>query len=382
MAPIRAAFVMEQALGHITHYRNLREFTDKQQDINPVWLPIRYEVRGPERLVPVLRNTWSVRASWRARRALGSARSRNHLDALVFHTQVASLFSIDIMRRIPSLISLDATPINYDTLGKHYNHRPAGRGLIDRQKYELNRRAFHAAAGLVTWSDWARRSLINDYGVNGDRVRVLAPGAAASFFDIGRVRQSTPQRADAKAPVRILFVGGDFYRKGGPILLEAMRGQIGSRCELHVATQYDVPAQPNLFVHHGLEANSPELLRLFAEADLFVLPTNADCLGLVVMEAAAAGLPVIATDVGALSELVRLGETGLTIPVGDVGALTAALSLLVDDPERRGRMSRAGYALARVKFDAQRNNRLLLDLVGELVETRPVSRRATCLESS
>jgi len=373
---------MEQALGHITHYRNLREFTDRQQDINAVWLPIAYEARGLERLVPVLRDTWSVRASWRARRALDSARSRNQVHALVFHTQVASLFSIDIMRRIPSLISLDATPINYDTLGKHYNHRPAGRGLIDRQKYELNRRAFHTAARLVTWSDWARRSLIDDYGVNGDRVRVLAPGAAASFFDIGRVRQSGPWRDAAKAPLRILFVGGDFYRKGGPILLEAMRSPIGGRCELHVVTQYDdVPAQPNLFVHRGLEANSPELLRLFAEADLFVLPTNADCLGLVVMEAAAAGLPIIATDVGALSELVRAGETGLIIPVGDVNALTAALSLLIDDPERRRRMSRAGYAYARLKFDAKRNNRLLLDLVGELVEARPVSRRAACLES-
>ena len=378
MAPIRTAFVMEQALGHVTHYRNLREFTDTQPDISPIWLPIRYDVRGPERLVPVLRDTWSVRASWRARRALDNERSRNPLDALVFHTQVASLFSIAVMRRIPSLISLDATPINYDTLGQHYNHRPAGRGLIDRQKYEMNRRAFHAAAGLVTWSDWARRSLIDDYGVCGDRVRVLAPGAAASFFEIGRARQSVRARRAEGAPLRILFVGGDFYRKGGPILLESMRGAINARCELHVVTTYDVPAQPNLFVHRGLEANSPELLRLFAEADLFVLPTNADCLGLVVMEAAAAGLPVIATNVGALSELVCPGDTGLIIRAGDVRALTGAISQLVDDPARRERMSRAAYALARAKFDAQRNSRLLLDLIAELVEPRPVLRRAAC----
>lgn len=381
MAPIRTAFVMEQALGHVTHYQNLREFTDRQQDISPVWLPIPYDVHGPERLVPVLRNTWSVRASWRARRALNAARSRTPLDALVFHTQVASLFSIDMMRRIPSLISLDATPINYDTLGKHYNHRPADGGFVDRKKFELNRSAFHAAAGLVTWSDWARRSLIDDYGVNGDNVHVLAPGAAGAFFDIGRARLATPQPRGPKSLVRVLFVGGDFQRKGGPVLLETMRGPIGERCVLHMVTQYDVPPQPNLIVHRGLEANSPELLRLFAEADLFVFPTNADCLGLVAMEAAAAGLPVIATNVGALGELVQPAESGLIVPVGDVNSLTAAIGLLVDDPARRDRMSRAGHTFARAKFDAEHNNRLLLDLVGELVETRALSRRAACLGS-
>ncbi|HLZ31290.1 MAG TPA: glycosyltransferase family 4 protein [Chloroflexota bacterium] len=376
MQTVRAAFVMEQALGHVTHYQNLRELTDQQADIEPVWLPIPFDVQGHERLVPVLRNTWSVRASWRARRALDATRARTPLDAVVFHTQVASLFSINMMRQVPTLISLDATPINYDTLGKHYNHRPAGRGLIDRQKYHLNWRAFHAAAGLVTWSEWARRSLIDDYGVDDDRVRVLAPGAAPSYFDVGRARLSSPERVRSEGPVRILFVGGDFRRKGGPALLEAMRGALGERCELHMATQYEVPQQRNVVVHPGLQANSPALQQLFADADLFVLPTNADCLGLVLMEAAAAGLPVIATDVGAISECVQLDESGLIIPAGDGAALTAALTALVDDPARRQRMSRAGYALARQKFDAQRNNRLLLDFVRVLVKAHPVARRA------
>src|SRR5579859_4364331 len=284
MQTVRAAFVMEQALGHVTHYQNLRELTDQQADIEPVWLPIPFDVQGHERLVPVLRNTWSVRASWRARRALDATRARTPLDAVVFHTQVASLFSINMMRQVPTLISLDATPINYDTLGKHYNHRPAGRGLIDRQKYHLNWRAFHAAAGLVTWSEWARRSLVNDYGVTTPNVRVLAPGASKAYFDIGEARGSAPN-AERLARVRVLFVGADFHRKGGPTLLEAMEGPIGRKCELDIVTQSEVAARPNVFVHRGLQANSPELQRRFAEADVFVLPTHADCLGMVLMEA-------------------------------------------------------------------------------------------------
>ncbi len=369
---------MEQALGHVTHYRNLREFTDQQPDIAPVWLPISFDVRGPARLVPLLRDTWSVRASWRARRALRHATHGGApLDALVFHTQVTSLFSIGIIRQVPTLISLDATPINYDSVGEHYGHRPAGSGLLDRQKFALNRRAFHAAAGLVTWSEWARRSLISDYAVEDENVRVLAPGAAAAYFDIGRKRATPLVPHGQPSPVQILFVGGDFHRKGGPGLIDCMRTSLGERCELHVVTQCDIPAQPpNVFVHRGLQANSPELLRLFADADIFVLPTHADCLGVVLMEATAAALPVITTTVGALSEAVVPGESGLLIPAGDYTALQAALTTLVDDPNRRQRMSRAGYALASGKFHASRNNRVLLDLVGEMVHGRPVSRRA------
>jgi glycosyltransferase involved in cell wall biosynthesis len=367
---------MEQALGHVTHYRNVRDLVDGGPGIDPVWLPIPFDVRGPARLVPGFRSNWSVRASWRTRRALDATRTRTALDAVVFHTQVTSLFSVGIMHQLPAVISLDATPINYDTIGLPYGHQPAGRGILDRKKYELNRRAFHAAATLVTWSDWARRSLITDYGVDSERIRVLAPGAARAYFDIGRIRVTQPIDDPTSRRVRILFVGGDFNRKGGPALLAAMRGPLGERCHLEIATQSEVPCQPNVTVHRGLKANSSALLQLFAKADIFVLPTQADALALVLMEAAAAALPVVTTNVGGLSEAVRADESGFVVPPGDQAALEGALGALAEDPDRRRRMSLTGFTFARQKFDARRNNRCLLDLVGELVEARRVAREA------
>jgi glycosyltransferase involved in cell wall biosynthesis len=366
---------MEQALGHVTHYRNLRALTDREPDIDPVWLPIPFDVRGLPRMVPLFRSNWSVRASWRARRALHAVRARARIDAAVFHTQVTSLFSIDTMGQVPSIVSLDATPINYDTVGRHYGHRPAGKGFLDRRKHAMNQRAFNAAAALVTWSDWARRSLVEDYGVDDRRVHVLAPGASTAYFEIGRHRLS-PRTRRRSERVRLLFVGADFRRKGGPSLLECMKGPLGSRCELHVVTQAEVPAGPNVLVHRNLQANSPGLQQQFAQADIFVLPTHADCLGVVLMEAAAAGLPVITTDVGALAEGLRPEESGLLIPPADQRALQAALAALVDDPGRRQCMGRAGYALARQKFDAKVNNRRLLDLLHEVVAARPNAKEA------
>ena len=359
---MRAAFVMEQTLGHRTHYRNLRNAATSQTRVAPIWLPIPYDLRGPERLVPVWRSNWSVRASWRARSAVRAAESQASIDVLFFHTQVTSLFSRTLMRRIPTIISLDATPVNYDSVGEFYQHKAAGSGPIDRRKFETNRLAFTSAAVLVTWSHWTKRSLVQDYGVDPDLVHVIIPGVAPDFFEIG-AKRAAGARTSGGGRIRLLFVGGDFRRKGGPLLLESMRGSLAARCELDLVTQDDIPATPNVRVHHNLAPNSPELGELFAAADIFVLPTYADCLALVLMEAAAAGLPVISTTVGALGEAFTSDESGLAVPVGDAGALTRAIGLLADNPELRRRMGQTGHRVAGRNYDARRNSQKLLDLV-------------------
>jgi glycosyltransferase involved in cell wall biosynthesis len=365
----RVAFVMEQTLGHVTHARNLASVLAERPELEADWLPIPYGVEGFARLLPYYRGNWSVRASWRAKRALDAAMTRGPLDGLMFHTQCTALFSVERMRRTPAIISLDATPLNFDHVSRigGYNHSPAGESFLDRQKYLMNRRAFHAAAALVPWSEWARRSLIDEYGANPDRIRVLAPGAADAYFELGRKRAEPLPAPAQDAPVRILFVGGEWTRKGGPVLLEALAGLPAGSWRLDAVTRETVPATPGVTVHHGVGPNSPELLKLFAEADLFVLPSLGECLAVVLMEATAAGLPVITTDVGALAEAVRPGETGIIVPPKDVKALREALSTLLDDPSRRRSMGRAGLTLARQRFDARANNHALLDLVAEHV---------------
>src|SRR4051794_30488941 len=99
MQPVRTAFVMEQALGHVTHARNLQSLVAERSDIASTWLPIPFDALGAARFLPLLRSNWSVRASWRARRALNTALATTPLDALVFHTQVTALFSVSLMRR-------------------------------------------------------------------------------------------------------------------------------------------------------------------------------------------------------------------------------------------------------------------------------------------
>jgi glycogen synthase len=94
-----------------------------------------------------------------------------------------------------------------------------------------------------------------------------------------------------------------------------------------------LPAQPR-----------SEIFRLYREADVFVLPTWREGFPNVVIEAMAAGLPVVATPVGAIAEAIEDGKSGLLVPVRDAAALEAALRRLIEDAALRHALGAAARA--------------------------------------
>ncbi len=347
----RLGFVLEQSLGHVTHAQNLRRALADHPSITPTYFDIPYHnTPGWQSRLPGVRANWSVRASlaaWRALRAQGG-----RLDAALFHTQVTALFSAGWMRRVPSVVSLDATPVQYDALGAFYGHTPSPHARIEALKKRMNVRAFAAARHLVAWSEWTKVSLINDYGVPADKISVIPPGIDTDAWAFP-ARVQGPGEA-----VSLLFVGGDFARKGGDTLLAAFQSlPPGVPARLHIVTQTLGVGDgvPGVTVHRGVAPNSDALRGLFAQADLFVFPTRGDCLPLAVMEALASGLPVITTNVGALAEAVTHGETGLVVPPNDAPALTDALAALIDNPAWRAHMGRQARDVAQARFGAACN---------------------------
>ena len=357
-------FVMEQALGHVTHHQNLARWVEDDATIGATWLPIPTQAGDRWERMPGVRGNWSLKASLRARDALQTAGKTQAFDALLLHTQTVSLFALDWMRRVPSVISLDATPLNYDRVGAEYGHQAGGEGWMERQKFRWYQRAFGAAAALTTWCEWAKTSLVNDYGVPASKITVIAPGVDMARWQFGAARQS----GTAGGKTRLLFVGGDFARKGGPELVDAFNAGLNRDCILDVVTKdadaiRDLGGVDGVRVHQGLTANSTELCALYAQADMFVFPTRGDCMPLAVMEAMAAGLPVIATDVGALREEVEEGLSGLMVKPRDPNAIGEAVRALIADPARREQMGRAGRELAEQRFDACHNYNAILALL-------------------
>jgi glycosyltransferase involved in cell wall biosynthesis len=320
-------------------------------------MPIAFEATGLLKALPVLRYNFAARASLLTRIAVERARWQSDLDALFIHTQVASLLAGPVMRSVPTIISLDATPINYDSIGEFYGHQSGGR--LAGLKHRVNVHAFRLATGFVTWNQWAKDSLIADYGVPSEKITVIPPGVDLSLWP-KRPSQTTH---DPARPVKLLFVGGHFKRKGGALLLECFQRYFQDRCELHLVTQDPVMPGPNLFVYHGVKPKSETLTRLFAEADLFVFPTLADCAPIAVTEALAASLPVISTRVGAIPESVQDGKTGLLVEAGNMEQLRQAIEWMLGHPEQRVEMGRLGRRLIEEDYDAEKNCHRLLELL-------------------
>jgi glycosyltransferase involved in cell wall biosynthesis len=93
---------------------------------------------------------------------------------------------------------------------------------------------------------------------------------------------------------------------------------------------------------------------LYGAMDAYALASHREGFPRSAMEAAAMGLPIVATDIRGCRQVVDHGRTGLLVPLGDVERLADALGVIVDDPDRRADMSRAAKAKARREFDQQR----------------------------
>jgi glycosyltransferase involved in cell wall biosynthesis len=199
---------------------------------------------------------------------------------------------------------------------------------------------------------------VEDYGIDPAKVAVIPPGVDVRKFEPSAKRE-------AVGPLRLLFVGGDFKRKGGYDLFRAVASLPGP-VEVDVVTRdpsVNSPTSSEVRVHLGVEPNSEEMRALYRAADIFVLPTYGDGMPLVIAEAMASGLPVVSTGVGAIPELVESGRNGFIVEPGDVASLARALDRLVSDDALRDRMGRASRDIAEVQHDVLVNAHRVLDLL-------------------
>jgi glycosyltransferase involved in cell wall biosynthesis len=336
------AYIMEQTLGSITHYKNLRREDDVLADDRPRWLPIEFK---PGKL------PWTVTGSLRARRALRPV--LDEVDGIFVHTTTLAPLCADLFGKKPTIISSDGTPLNKRDMRAAYGLRPARR-VAELGKRLLYRELFARCSGFVAWSTWTKQSFVEDYNCREEDVAVIPPGVDLEQFTIGDRNHELP---------RILFVGGDFRRKGGDLLLDVFRRRLRGRAELVLVTPADVAEEPGVQVHRNLSSTSPLLAELYRTSDLFVLPTRADCYALVCMEALASGLPLVTTRVGGLPDMVREGETGHLMDIDDAARLGDALESLISNPALRQTMSQNCRADAQQRFATRDNARRLFEFV-------------------
>jgi glycosyltransferase involved in cell wall biosynthesis len=167
-------------------------------------------------------------------------------------------------------------------------------------------------------------------------------------------------RQPRTGPLRCLAVARLVERKGLGCLIRAFALLERGRFHLDIAGDGpDRQALQELAAHHGVAEEIRFLGSLsramvaerYREADLFTLPSTAESFGNVFAEALASGLPIVASQVGGIPDLVEHGHNGLLVPPGDPHSLAQAIRYLADDPQLCAEMGRRNRAKAEATLE-------------------------------
>lgn len=286
------------------------------------------------------RDTWRSRASlcvemFRRRTAIAEARLQRLDGRYDLIMQLHTLFSPGrLSAGRPYVLHTDNT---YMLSERYFSQWAPLRGRARDAWVELERATYRQAAFLFPRSEFLRRSMIDDYGCDPDRV--IRVGGGSNFQPVAL----DDKRYDRKIA---LFVGSDFTRKGGQWLLRAWE-QV--RAILPDAQLWVVgPKRPAAVLPPGVRwfghvSDRATLAGLYAQATLFVMPSLFEPWGHVFFEAMAYGLPCVSSDHGATPEIISHGQTGLLVPAGRADPLALALLTLLRDPGLAEEMGRRAH---------------------------------------
>jgi glycogen synthase len=288
--------------------------------------------------IPVLRQAWAPLA---ARHVLSGGR----VDLV--HVHCGEDVAVLLLARLAA--RRHGSPVVATIhLSVRHTLRPAtARGAVLRAAGgAVERRLLPGAAAVIALTPSAARLLRGD-GIPADRVHVIPPGYDPVLF-----AAAAPDPFPALPRPRVAYVGRLVPQKDVGTLLEAF-ARLGAPAHLLVVG--DGPGRPSLqrraqpfgsrvqftgFVPH---AQVPAVLR---HVDMLVLPSIYEEFGTSLIEAMAAGLPVVATRVGGTADLVKDGVNGLLVAPRDPAALAAAISRVLDDPAMATRLSSAARRTA------------------------------------
>lgn len=371
---LRALFVNENIGGHATVHAALERCLADREDVRAEFLHVpdpglvgkvaRRPVPGLGRLDLDLQplRAQLVRSAW-TRGALRRRLARRDVDVVHVYTQNTALLSAPDLRKVPTVVTTDSTTeLNAYRLPYRPPTRFTPRSV--RVSVPLERRVLNAARQVIANSEYAAASLRTTYGVTQERLTVLPFGVWLP---------PRPAERPERRPT-VVFVGHQLERKGGRRLLRLHQEHLRERCDLLLVTTEPVEPLPGVRVVADLRGGSDDLWDVLASADVMCFPSTIDQAPNAVLEAAAAGLPVVAHPVAAIAEMVLDGRTGLLPPPEDDDALLAALLRLLDDRELRLRMGRAGRDHVEQRYDMRDAADRLVAVLRAAVDEAPALR--------
>jgi len=210
-------------------------------------------------------------------------------------------------------------------------------------------RLSRAGTIFLGMSNWYLSGLQEECGVPDEQLVELPFGLDVEHWQ----KQKLNVEAAAKKGFEFLFLGDPFEEKGGYILQDVAKMPEFSKCIFHfVGRTINFEDEGNCRYYNHLQADSSELLQLFSRCDLMTLPTYSDFSPNAAIEALAMSMPVIITDVAAISDIVKNDETGrLLMHPPDKEQVREKLLEYMNDPNMLKEESLAARKRAEKKFN-------------------------------
>jgi glycosyltransferase involved in cell wall biosynthesis len=412
----RSLFFVEYGMGHKTHLRFLEEHLARDPRfeatlIRLYWMDDLAEWLGRLHLLPLRAShldfwTWWVFQFKRQQvRYLLRRFDARQLDLVYIHTQTAATSLLDLPRSIPAVVSIDLTWKRAFEESR-YHATPWLRATL-----ELERRIFERSDLIISFSDWAAESVIDDYRIPAAKVTVVRNGVTLpppltglrngngnghghvnGHVPNGNGHHAWPVSANGHRnghhspgrngyhangngnghghghhPEELLklgFIGNDFIRKGGDLLLKVHQEQFADLAHLTLVT-HDLPKGLDTGLRNvEVRTQVPwhELMTsVLPGFDLFVFPTRFDYSPYAVIEAMSAGVPVISTRVGAIPEMIEDGVGGFLIDAGCETTLADRVGWALDNRAQLPAMGAAARERATDRYAAASNYPKLLD---------------------
>jgi len=207
-----------------------------------------------------------------------------------------------------------------------------------------------------------------EFGIPADAPVVTMLGGVAEPKGTLTLVRALPALVERVPGVRVVIAGPPPKPLAEPGLKGLAKRLLGvdayQKAVQHAVAALDAAAREAL-IFTGIRHDVPDIL---AASDCLAFPSTVPHFARPIVEAAAMGVPSVASDLGGPQELVVHGETGLLVPPGDPAALAAGLADLLTDPARRAAMGEAAYERACRLFDARRNAAATLALYDEVLE--------------
>lgn len=406
----RSLFFIEYGMGHKTHHRFLEEHLGRDPRFDPTlirlyWMDELAEWLGKYHLLPLdggfdFWTWWIFQFKRQQVRYLLRRYEAEELDLVYIHTQTAATSILDLPKHVPAVVSIDLT-WNLAFQESRFHNSPLLRATLD-----LERRIFERSDLVISFSDWAAASVIDDYRIPASKVKVVRNGVTLpppltglrtmhapnghghangnGYSSNGHHANGNGHYANGNGRknghhanghghvnddlLKLGFVGNGFIRKGGDLLLKVHQEHFAEQAHLTLVT-HDPPRGLAGLRNVDIRTEVPwiELMtEVLPSFDVFVFPTRYDYSPYAIIEAMTAGVPVISTRVGAIPEMVEDGVGGFLIEADREAPLADRMSWAIDNRAQLPAMGARGRERAETHYAAETNYPQLLDTLSEV----------------